>query len=167
MVATSGDESYVMFSMIPEQALLMTAVLFVVALVAGWLSDILFTRQEVFLEREDHELDLHHEEICHCFSRANIGPQLREITFPRALLVAMFGGLLFLLATGLLGPVGWDWKKITFATRSPGRICNSSPCRAGRWRLFRLPFCLNVLINLGDIRAVNVPVHRCHGCEWL
>jgi hypothetical protein len=115
MVATSGDESFVMFSLIPAQALWMTVVLFLVALVAGWLTDRLFTRQERFLEREDHELDLHREEVCHCFSRANIVSQLREITFPRALLIAMFGGFLFLLATGLLGPAGWDWKKITFA----------------------------------------------------
>lgn len=100
MVATSGDESFVMFSLIPAQALWMTVVLFLVALLAGWFTDRLFTRQERFLAREDHELDLHQEEACHCFSRANIVPQLREITFPRALLIAIFGGFLFLLATG-------------------------------------------------------------------
>lgn len=115
MVATSGDESFVMFSLIPVQALWMTAVLFLVALAAGWLTDRIFTRQDRFLEREDHELELHQEEVCHCFSRAGIVPQLHGITFQRALLVAMFGGFLFLLATGLLGPAGWDWKKITFA----------------------------------------------------
>ena len=114
MIATSGDESFVLFSMVPVQALWLTGILFLVALVAGWLTDVLFNRQDRFLEREDHELELHEEEVCHCFSAAGIAKQLRAITFPRALLIAMFAGLLFLLATGLLGPAGWDWKKITF-----------------------------------------------------
>ncbi|MEA3275018.1 MAG: putative manganese transporter [Pseudomonadota bacterium] len=115
MVATSGDESFVMFSMVPVQALWLTAILFLVALAAGWLTDRLFTRQDRFLEREDHELELHQKEVCHCFSRSGIVQQLKEVTFPRALLIAMFGGFLFLLTTGLLGPPIWDWKKITFA----------------------------------------------------
>ena len=115
MIATSGDESFVLFSMVPAQALWLTGILFVVALAAGWLTDSLFKRQDRFLEREDHELELHEEEVCHCFRGPAIVRQLREISFPRTLLIAMFAGFLFLLATGLLGPAGWDWKKITFA----------------------------------------------------
>ena len=115
MVATSGDEAFVMFSLIPVQALWMTAILFLVALAAGWFTDQFFTRQTRFLEREDHELNLHEEKVCRCFSRSALVPQLREITFERALLVAMFAGFLFLLTTGLLGPAGWGWKKTTFA----------------------------------------------------
>jgi hypothetical protein len=115
MVATSGDESFVLFSMVPAQALWLTSLLFVIALVAGWFTDRLFKRQNRFLEGEDHELELHEDEVCHCFPGPGIVQQLREITFPRVLLVAMFAGFLFLLATGLLGPAGWDWKKITFA----------------------------------------------------
>jgi hypothetical protein len=114
MIATSGDEAFVLFSMVPVQALWLTGILFVVALVAGALSDRLFKRQERFLEREDHELELHEEDVCHCFDRSGIVRQLREISFPRALLIGMFAGFLFLLATGMLGPPGWDWKKITF-----------------------------------------------------
>jgi len=71
-------------------------------------------QQERFLVGEDHELEMHDEEICHCFPPVGIAAQLRHITFSRALLVAMFGGFLFLLTTGWLGPADWDWKKITF-----------------------------------------------------
>ena len=115
MIATSGDESFVLFSMVPAQAVWLTAILFLVALVAGWVTDALFKRQDRFLEREDHELELHDEEVCHCFSPSGIARQLKAMTFPRALLIAIFGGFLFLLATGLLGGPVWDWKKITFA----------------------------------------------------
>ncbi len=116
MVATSGDEAFVMFSMFPLQALWLSIALFLTALVAGWLADMVFNQkqQERFLVREDHELEMHDEEICHCFSPSGIAAQLRHITFSRALLVAMFGGFVFLLATDLLGPAVWDWKKTTF-----------------------------------------------------
>lgn len=114
MIATSGDEAFVMFTMFPLQALWISLALFLVALVAGWLSDTLLKNQARFLEREDHELELHEEETCHCFSPSGILTQLKQITFARTILIAMFGSFLFLLATGLLGPGAWDWKKITF-----------------------------------------------------
>jgi hypothetical protein len=81
MVATSGDESFVLFSMVPAQALWLTAILFLVALVAGWLIDRLFKHQGRFLEREDHELELHEEEACKCFSRPGTVAQRRHVTF--------------------------------------------------------------------------------------
>ena len=114
MIATSGDEAFVMFSLFPLQALWLSAILFVVALAAGWLSDGIFRTQERFLARDDHELEVHEEEVCHCFSPRGILPQLKRITFSRAMLIIMVGGFLFLLTTGLLAPGAWDWKKITF-----------------------------------------------------
>jgi len=114
MIATSGDEAFVMFSMFPLQALWLSLILFIVAVVAGWLTDRLFRRSERFLAREDHELELHQETVCHCFSLPSIIPQLKQITFSRVLLISLVGGFLFLLTTGSLAPGEWDWKKITF-----------------------------------------------------
>jgi len=118
MIATSGDEAFVMFSMFPLQALWISLVLFLVAMLAGWLSDALFKNQAIFLVREDHELELHKEEACNCFPPDGILNQLWQITFARAVLISMFGGFLFLLVTGLLDPGGWDWMKITFTLGS-------------------------------------------------
>ena len=39
MIASSGDEAFVMLAMIPKQALLLMAILFVVAILVGWLVD--------------------------------------------------------------------------------------------------------------------------------
>lgn len=39
MIATSGDEAFVMLSMMPGKALLIFALLFVIAVLAGWLTD--------------------------------------------------------------------------------------------------------------------------------
>ncbi len=115
MIATSGDEAFVMLSMFPQQALLLSGLLFMIAIAAGWMTDKLFPKQEQFLINENHELEVHHADLCLCYSPRDILPQLRNISFPRALLIVLLGGLLLALSTGLLGPVGWDWKRITFA----------------------------------------------------
>ncbi len=39
MIATSGDEAFVMFALIPEKAFLLTIILFVIAILAGYLVD--------------------------------------------------------------------------------------------------------------------------------
>jgi len=115
MIATSGDEAFVMLSMFPQQALWLSAMLFIIAIAAGWMTDKLFPKQEQFLINEDHELEVHQADLCLCFSAKDILPQLKNISIPRALLIALMGGLLLALSTGLLGPVVWDWKRITFA----------------------------------------------------
>ena len=45
MIASSGDEAFVMLAMIPEQALMIFAVLFVIAVVAGVLVDLVYDRR--------------------------------------------------------------------------------------------------------------------------
>jgi len=114
MIATSGDEAFVMLSMFPLQAIGLSVLLFIVAIAAGWMTDRLFPKQEKFLLKEDDDLELHHEDVCVCFSARMILPQLIKISLPRALLIILFGGLLFALLTGVLGSDNWDWKRITF-----------------------------------------------------
>ena len=46
MIASSGDEAFVMFAMIPKQALILTGVLFVIAILVGWLVD-KFVKQDL------------------------------------------------------------------------------------------------------------------------
>ena len=45
MIASSGDEAFVMLAMIPEQALILFAVLFVVAVAAGYIVDKVWDRR--------------------------------------------------------------------------------------------------------------------------
>ena len=47
MIASSGDESFVMLAMIPRQALLLFAVLFVLAVLCGLLTDLIFKKHPV------------------------------------------------------------------------------------------------------------------------
>ncbi|NOQ79496.1 MAG: hypothetical protein GQ546_08865, partial [Gammaproteobacteria bacterium] len=115
MIATSGDEAFVMLSMFPLQAIWLSGMLFIIAIAAGWMTDKLFPKQDKFLIKEEHELEVHHADLCLCYSSREILPQLRNISFPRALLIVLVGGFLLALLTGMLGSGGWDWKRITFA----------------------------------------------------
>ena len=58
MVASSGDESFIMLAMIPEQALILFAILFVLAIVVGIIVDKIYDRKHA---KECHK---HHHEDC-------------------------------------------------------------------------------------------------------
>ena len=113
MIATSGDEAFVMFSMFPLQAIWISLVLFVVALVAGWLADVLFKNQARFLNRRIMNWNSMRRSLPLLFTSRHSHPAQTD-DLCQGGLIAMFGGFLFLLVTGLLGPGVWDWKKITF-----------------------------------------------------
>ena len=114
MIATSGDEAFVMFSLFPGKALLITGILFVIGLIAGFLTD-LFVKNPYFLvENLGHELQIHEKEECNCFPRGELLSQLKNITFARALLIGILLFFLFFIFTGNVGVNIWNWKFITF-----------------------------------------------------
>ncbi len=63
MIASSGDEAFVMLAMIPKEALLLMAILFVVAILAGWLVD-RFAKPGKSMHNDgcDEGYQLHHED---------------------------------------------------------------------------------------------------------
>ena len=114
MIATSGDEAFVMLSMFPSEALLLNVILFVTALATAYVVDFTFRNQNSFLKAAQHEFELHEEEYCYSFYRNEILRQLKQMTFPRALLITLFVLFLAAVLSGELGPQIWNWKKITF-----------------------------------------------------
>ncbi len=112
MIATSGDEAFVMLAMFPRRALLLTAGLFALGWAAAFLTDRYFPRAAPVLS-VDHRLQVHEVEECHCFQRRAILGQLRAITYPRALLLGLFSLFLFGIFSGSLGPSGWNWIRVT------------------------------------------------------
>ena len=58
MIASSGDEAFIMLAMIPDQALIIFAVLFVVAVIAGILTDLIYDRV--------HKKHCHHHDHSEC-----------------------------------------------------------------------------------------------------
>ncbi len=62
MIASSGDEAFVMLTMIPKEALILSAVLFVVAILVGWIVDCFSKKENHQHIGCDEEFQVHHEE---------------------------------------------------------------------------------------------------------
>jgi hypothetical protein len=109
MIATSGDESFVMLAMIPRQALLLFAILFVLGIAAGAITDAALGRKRVQALSNAHAMELHEEPECTCFPRGEILRQWRECTAPRGILFAVLAGFMLSLVLGWVGPETWNW----------------------------------------------------------
>jgi len=112
MIATSGDESFVMFSMIPKEAFILHIILFFVAFGVAYIVDILFKKDRYIIG--DHKFEIHKKEHCNCFSKKQIIIQLKNMISHRIVLLIFFCIFIVALSIGALGGNVWNWKKIVF-----------------------------------------------------
>lgn len=98
MIATFGDEAFVLMAYSPKWTLILSAVLFGIALVAGSLTHLLFRKRKFVLESHGFEVHEEHEGLHeHSHAKANLSfRNLKTMSFPRALLV--FGLILYIVA---------------------------------------------------------------------
>jgi hypothetical protein len=115
MIATSGDESFVMFAMFPGKALLLNGILLVIAILAGWIVHLFIRKKDAGTPMG---FEVHNQDYCKCFSRSIIIPQLKSISFERAAMLLSTMVFITLLLTGLIGEPVWNWERITFITGS-------------------------------------------------
>jgi len=111
MIATSGDEAFVMFALFPGKALLLHGILLVIAVGAGLMVQLVGRNDPV---GESHGFVVHEPEYCKCFDKSVILPQLKNLSFERSVLLLFTILFIALLLTGIVGPANWGWKKITF-----------------------------------------------------
>ena len=113
MIATSGDEAFVMLTLIPKQAPLVFIILLFVGLGAGYITDILFTRQSTTDAGCVHEFKIHELELCHCFPWGNLREQWLHCSPSRGILGLTLLLFIFAVVSGLMGPPVWNWIRIT------------------------------------------------------
>ena len=104
MIATSGDEAFVMFTMIPKQALILMAVLFVVAILTGWIVDLLSRKRTTRSTGCEEGFQIHQEE--HQQGKSDDKSSLKNLRHASAERVALLLGVVIFiiaLAFGLLG----------------------------------------------------------------
>ena len=114
MIATSGDEAFIMFAMIPEKALIIMGALFLVAMITGLFLN-LFPVGRSMMTLEKNHLQVHQQEsACTCWDPGLIWPQMKKISFERSILLG--AGIIYslFLISGKIGPEEWDWKRIIF-----------------------------------------------------
>ena len=103
MIVSSGDEAFVMMAMIPKEALILMGVLFVVAILVGWLVDLL-SKKKVPTEACCNEgFQLHQEE--HHHGTVSDKPSLKNLRHASAERIALLLGVVIFiiaLAFGLL-----------------------------------------------------------------
>jgi hypothetical protein len=112
MLATSGDEAFVMLALIPKTALVLIAILFVLAVLAGFAAD-LIAEKTAFSWPRCTALVVHPEETLPRFSLPGIGAQWRDCSVARGLLTTVLTLFAAATAFGLIGPPAWDWVRIS------------------------------------------------------
>ena len=113
MIATSGDEAFMMLAMIPDKFLLITAIPVAVSLVAGLLTDVTFHRHITRKKSNCSGFGLHDKDECICFLSRNIIPQLKECSPTRGFLLIFTSVIALFFIFGILGPSQWNWVRIT------------------------------------------------------
>jgi hypothetical protein len=88
MIATSGDEAFLMFSVIPETAVVLHALIFVIAIVAGLVTQMIFKNRKNTLFDTKH-FHLHNTPECVCFEPKLMAMQLRKMR-PKRLFLILF-----------------------------------------------------------------------------
>ena len=121
MVATSGDESFVMLALIPQQAILLFVVLIPFGVGIGALTD-LAARKFNIREPRCEELTIHDEASCECFPGERILQQWKECSAPRGILTALLVVIVAGVFGGELGPAEWNWIRVTLLLVSAGAI---------------------------------------------
>jgi hypothetical protein len=111
MIATSGDEAFVMFAMIPTKALWLTLALAALGFAVGPLADGL--ARKLSATQPCTSLVLHEDATCRCFPGVRVLEQWNWPTAVRGALTASMIGFVAAIATGIVGPSQWNWVRAT------------------------------------------------------
>lgn len=113
MIASSGDEAFVMLALIPRQALRLMTILFGVGLGVGFVVDLATRRR-----RTRHPapcFEVHGGNGCGYSTSGEIFAQWKNCSPARGTLSAALGLFLAGILAGRLGPPSWDWIRVTLA----------------------------------------------------
>jgi len=113
MIATSGDEAFVMLSLFPAKAILLTAIISVIGIAVGFLVDLFYKKQTALLEKFGHPLQIHEEELVEQQPKGYIFQQLKNITFERTLIISILVLFLVLIIGSYVEPHEWNWVRVT------------------------------------------------------
>jgi len=93
MIATSGDEAFVMLAMFPQKALILIALTFFIGIISGYLTDKFIRYPKKPGRLKDNYFPLHDDDKCICFPKGFAGN-----------------------FTGKIGPEEWNWVRVTLLT---------------------------------------------------
>jgi ABC-type amino acid transport system permease subunit len=126
MIATSGDEAFVMLAQFPGTGLLLFVMLFSAGILFAWISDRLVKLFKITpcascLEGHCVQCLAGTEQqvvTADIFRPQNFVRNCHSLSFTRFLLMSLIISFLVLVSLGILGPEIWNWKRVTFAALS-------------------------------------------------
>ena len=118
MIATSGDESFVMLAMYPGRAVVVFAALFILGIAAGALIDMIIKNRDLGESFGCEGLEIHEEHRCSCFPRGEILKQWKECSPARGVLAIVLAAIIIAILLGQIGPPEWNWIKQTLLIAS-------------------------------------------------
>jgi hypothetical protein len=124
MIATSGDEAFVMLVQFPGIASAVFALLFIFGVVFAWIADKIisttgFVACEPCLKSHCDQCASGiepNDRIEYAFRAKNAVKNLRFLSFTRFLLITFIISFFLLVTLGILGPSLWNWKRVTFSS---------------------------------------------------
>ncbi|MGR3318635.1 MAG: putative manganese transporter [Candidatus Anammoxibacter sp.] len=114
MIATCGDEAFIMIAMFPGTALLLFVILFFLGIISAGVIDKIIPRLKIQISRECEHFNPHFDVECRCLTLNEIIDNLKHISLTRFLMLTLLAGAFHGYVTGLVGPETWDWLRITF-----------------------------------------------------
>jgi hypothetical protein len=126
MIATSGDEAFVMLAQFPATALGIFFLLFVLGIFFAWVTDHIAgylkikpcaTCYETTCMQCDSDLGEQRaiDDILHW---SHLIKNFQHLSFTRFLFLSLIGSFLLLVSLGSIGPPAWGWERITFIALS-------------------------------------------------
>jgi hypothetical protein len=98
MIATSGDEAFIMLSVIPESAIQIFGLTFLISIIVGLFLHAV-NKSKTLMKLEENHLKVHdHEPDCCTFEKGSFWLQIRKMSTERAILLTA----LLLFITGLI-----------------------------------------------------------------
>ncbi|RLF41021.1 MAG: selenocysteine protein [Thermoplasmata archaeon] len=120
MIATSGDEAFVMLTMFPREALILFILLFILGIIGAWIADKIAGLFHLNVCEECRLQVLHDVDRKKPF-QPSIIYKFPRFTFARYILILIFIGIIILDLLGLWGPQSWSLEepdRIIFFTLS-------------------------------------------------
>ncbi len=100
MIATSGDEAFVMIGVMPDKAILLFSIIFIISLIVGFTLYAIM-KNRTFMKESDRHFQLHDDHLEQINSSPkNIIKQFKKISFHRALIIGAIILFLFGLISG-------------------------------------------------------------------
>jgi len=126
MIATSGDEAFVMLAQFPGTGIMLFVLLFACGIIFAWVGDkivktLKITPCAACLEgycEQCHTETERFENIVDIFRPQNFITNYHSLTFTRFLLIGLITSFLIFVSFGILGPAVWNWKRTTFEVLS-------------------------------------------------